>query len=346
MIPEQQTTLQAPSSKLQAPSSKLPDPRLPALPVALDAAAVAPRLAHALAESADARLVELHDIRLTRHKAGRRCLIEYDVTLTRGGRRESVTMIGKMRAKGADRATHDLHLALRAAGFCEANQAGVAVPEPLGLLPELGMWLQRKVPGQLATDLLPKADGVALATRIAVTAHTFYGAPVPPQRTHTLADELRILRERLGALADAQPQWRARLTGILQGCERLAATLPVSAPRGIHRDFYPDQVLVNDERLYLIDLDLFCLGDPALDIGNFLGHMREYALRVMHDPQAMAAQEAALRREFCARSGINPVAVTGYTTLTLARHIAISFQFPARRHITPALMTHCEAALT
>ncbi|MCU0495669.1 MAG: phosphotransferase [Chloroflexaceae bacterium] len=324
--------------------SAINDPRLPHLPAALDAAQLMPRLAQALAQR-DMRLVELHAMRLTRHKPGRRCLLEYDVTLARGGCRESLTVIGKMRAKGADRATHDLHLALRAAGFCERSRAGVAVPEPLGLLPELGMWLQRKVPGLPATELLASSTGAALARRIAAAVHAFHGAAVSPRRSHSLADELRILHERLGALAELQPAWRERLTRMLRGCEALASSLPASQPQGIHRDFYPDQLIVNDERLYFIDLDLFATGDPALDIGNFLGHMREYAMRELGDGQALLDQEEAFARAYCLRSGLSYMTVAAYALLTLARHIAISSQFPNRRHLTPVLLAYCETAL-
>src|SRR2546426_9353652 len=38
-------------------------------------------------------------------------------------------------------------------------------------------------------------------------------------------------------------------------------------------------VIVNGERLFLLDFDLYCEGDPALDIGNFLGHITEQSLR-------------------------------------------------------------------
>ena len=34
----------------------------------------------------------------------------------------------------------------------------------------------------------------------------------------------------------------------------------------IHRDFYPDQVLVDGARVYLLDLDLYSLGEPPLDV--------------------------------------------------------------------------------
>src|SRR4030067_3421814 len=41
-----------------------------------------------------------------------------------------------------------------------------------------------------------------------------------------------------------------------------------------HRDFHDKQILKNGRYLYILDWDLSCLADPALDLGNFLAHLR------------------------------------------------------------------------
>ena len=134
-----------------------------------------------------------------------------------------------------------------------------------------------------------------------------------------MADELRILHERFRLVGAINPSWCARLWAILDACDHLGAALPEPVPRPIHRDFYPDQVIVDGHRLYLLDFDLCCLGDPALDIGNFVGHLKEYALRQLGDPEALAEQEAALVERFAQLSGPQVLpSVRAYTTLTLA----------------------------
>src|SRR5688572_30426709 len=60
------------------------------------------------------RIVEA---RVVRHKPGRRCLIEYELERTASGAAERQMIIGKVRAKGADRYTHSLMHELRARGF-------------------------------------------------------------------------------------------------------------------------------------------------------------------------------------------------------------------------------------
>lgn len=316
------------------------DARMPLLARALDPAEVE-RVLRRLAgwEGAAVRA-----IRAVRYKPGRRCLIEYDIELERGGASSEVgTLMAKARARGADRATFDLLQALRRRGFDDDSADGISVPEPIAVVPELGFTLQRKVEGVSATEGLAGANGLALARKLAEAAHKLHCAGVPARREHAMADELRILHERLDALAAQRPEWEHRVGRLLAACDRLAATVPVPQPCGIHRDFYPDQVLLAGERLYLLDFDLYSRGDAALDIGNCIGHITEQAVRTRGDPLALADREGALEDRFVALAGVQTrPAVRAYTWLTLARHIYLSAQRVERRPFTAALLELCE----
>jgi hypothetical protein len=324
------------------------DPKMPFLAAALDPTRVrcrfeslAPRLAGPNGQA------HLSAIRVTRYKPGRRCLVEYDFAVPRvDAPAESVTLIGKARARGLDRASYRLLESLWRGGFGTDSRDGLSVPEPLGVVPAFQMWLQRKVPGIVATRLLPEPGGVALARRVAELAHKLHRAGISPDRRHTMADELRILQERLSVVAQQVPRWANRLKLLLGACERLGATVPESVPRGIHRDFYPDQVIVDGSRLYLVDLDLYCAGDPSLDIGNFLGHVKEQGLRTLGHADALLDREAAFEERFVELAGeaARP-SVRAYTTLTLARHISLSRQLAGRGHCTESLLELCEARL-
>jgi len=284
-------------------------------------------------------------IRAVRYKPGRRCLIEYDIELPSS---ELVSLVAKARARGADRATFDLLVELRRHGFDERSADRISVPEPIALVPELGLWLQRKIAGVPATHDLAAANGVALARRLAEAAHKLHRAAVPARREHTMADELRILHDCLHAVAAQRPAWAARLERLLAACARIAAAtpLPPSQRRGIHRDFYPDQVLVDGDRLYLLDFDLYCRGDPALDIGNCIGHITEQALRTRRDPRAFAEHEAALEERFMELAGERTrPAVRAYALLTLARHVYLSAQRVERQPFTAGLLELCEERL-
>jgi len=102
---------------------------------------------------------------------------------------------------------------------------------------------------------------------------------------------------------------------------------------------------VNGERLFLLDFDLYCEGDPALDIGNFLGHITEQSLRTLGDAGALADREQAMEERFVALSGAAPAAVRAYATLTLVRHVYLSTLFPERRPFIQSLIELCEERL-
>lgn len=303
----------------------------------------------------------LQAITVLRHRPGRRALIAYDLAygsevdpadVSAGA--QGLRVLGKVRAKGADRKTDRLQRALWEHGFGDNSEDGIGVPQPLGIVPDLKLTLQRAVPGETLEGYLTGPESLPLMRRVAEAAHklheVFRSANPPeeaaPRRVHTLEDELSVLRAQLGRVAEKKPAWGGRLRRLLAACEGLAARLPVTPPTGIHRDFYHDQLLWEPTtgRLYLLDLDLYCLGDPALDIGNFAAHLREWALR-HGDASALDAQIAALTAHFCALSGTPPAAIAGYHDLSLVRHIAISQRLVARRPFTEALLALCEARL-
>jgi len=319
------------------------DPQMAFVRNALDPADVCRRLASIAIRLPAATLpLRLRAIRVTRYKPQRRGMVEYEWAGTGG----SVTIIGKARAKGLDRRTHQLVESLRQAGFDESAADCICVPRPLGTVPAWQMWFQEKVTGAVATPLLAGPEGPRLAGRIAEAIHKLHRADIPTHRTHTMADEMRILTERLGELALARPAWSSRLERIVGACAALAASVPATSRCGIHRDFYPDQVLVNGERLYLLDLDLYCQGDPALDIGNFRAHLIEQALRTLGHPAALGEAEQSLTQRYLElSSGRRRQAIDVYTTLALARHIFISTRFPERNPLTAQLLELCEQRL-
>lgn len=276
----------------------------------------------------------LFAIRVVRHKPGRRCLIEYDIESAANRQ----TVIGKVRAKGLDSNAFNTQHRFR--------ESGIEVPEPLGTVPELHMWLQRKVAGTVLTSHVGTCHGPELMNRVAEVIHSVHGAGIPSRRTHSMDDELAILHERLSGLASRRPSLARRIARVLRGCERIGSKLAPTEPCGIHRDFYADQLLVSADSLCLLDLDLYCYGEASLDIGNFIGHLIEYSLRHSGNPYALDNHVRALRDRYLALSG-QPCAqaIETYTTLTLARHIELSTRFPDRRFTTMCLLELCEKRL-
>jgi len=317
------------------PTGAACDPALPTLSLALDPDVAELELRRLPALAAARRL---SSIRVVRHKPGRRCLVAYAL----GG---FGTVYGKTQRRRYGKSGHRLLAALRAAGFDGARD-GIAVPEPLGVVGSFRMWLQREARGVGAGDLHDDPAGQRLAPRIAEAAHKLHRAGVEPDRRHGVADELRILEECLGLVAAAQPRLAPRIERLLAACGRAAGRLPAARHCGIHRDFYPDQVLVDGDRLTIVDFDLFCLGDPALDVGNYVGHVTEHALRTRGDAEAFAPFEHELEERFGELAG--PAArerVPTWTALTLARHVYLSTRFDDRCPMTEPLLELAEERL-
>lgn len=312
---------------------------MPFLAPALGPSDMEVRLREALGEDG----LRLSEIRVVRHKPGKRCLVEYDVGTPRGG--ERLTVIGKVRARGVDRKSHAVQKALWEAGFDEGSR--FAVPCPLGEVPALHMWLQKKEPGTVATEMLAEPDGARLAAGIAEFSHELHTRGVAPRHPpHTMEDELRILHERLPLVSEVEPRWRGRVDRILAACRRLGGALPEPEKVPIHRDFYADQILVDEDRLVLLDFDLYCEGDPGLDIGNFIAHMTEYSVRRSGSPDASKKAEDAMEGRFAELSGEGVrEAARVYAALTLARHIHISRRIPERRRFTADILELCEERL-
>ena len=327
------------------PFGAVADERIPFLPAALDPSVVQERFRRLPELEARVPGLLVRSVRVLRHKPGRRCLIEYELAGP-DPTAEPVFVLGKVRARGADLRTHGLARRLMECGFGPQSADGVSIPPPLGVVPELGMWLQARVRGRPSTVLLAGSDGARVSVRLAEALHKLHRAPVSPGRTHTTSDEIAVLRGRLQVMAGERPEWAARLNRVAEACARAASGVEAPAPSLIHRDFYPDQAVVDGERVHIVDLDLCSGGDPALDVGNFVGHVIEQALREHGDPGVFDAPAAALVNRYAERAG-RAVAATAtvYATLTLARLLGLSVRFPERVATAAALLDLCEQRL-
>lgn len=252
---------------------------------------------------------------LIRLKPGRRAVIRYDADRP---------MIGKLRFKGADHQTPDLQQQMHA--------AGLPVPRVLGTCPEAHLWFQELIPGSSLTTLLYPGGPIGPFAATGAALAQLHNAHIPAMREWTMAQECAVLQNALAALPDT--------TGLVRAlCDRVLS-LPEAVPCGIHRDFYPDQVIVAD-RAYLLDLDLYAQGDPAIDIANFLAHLDEMAFRLRLPPECFDAQaEAFLSGYEAARPLPAPMRIAALRAVSLARHMAISQRFDERRHEAPLILRH------
>lgn len=285
---------------------------------------------------------------LRHHKKGRRALVEYTVPTGTVSQR----FIGKYRAKGLDKRSARIQHALWQKGFNRPSETGVS--KVLGVLPELNTWFQSRIDGQTIGALLyPDNRRLAFLGKAAAQAlldlHNSGVADdldLPVWQPH---DEWAVLDKALTEAQTKLPHLAGRIAQVAAQCQALLESLPARPSETLHRDFYQDQILEpygTPGRMVLLDLDLVCRGDGALDAGNYLAHIQELALRRYGKTDALHAHENAFRRHFLAHSNHDANTVEAYTTITLARHIRISTLFAERAHTSEALLAVCENLLS
>jgi hypothetical protein len=272
---------------------------------------------------------------IVRRKGERRAIVRYET--------DNGPMLAKVRAGHRASSPYRLMQAFRTVGFEETSDVRVA--EPVAAFDDLETWVQRVAPGQPG-ELAVAVDPIAVARAGADAAYRIHTAGVSTRRVHTIDDELRILCERFTQVRSQQPKLSGELDRVLDRGAAMAASLGARPSCAIHRDFYADQLLISSDHVTVIDFDLYCTGDPAVDIGNFIGHLSEQALRTMGDVHALDEARDACVDAFCSRAGdSHRPAIALYDVLTLARHVALSTTVSGRAHLTNDLLRHCARRL-
>ncbi len=105
----------------------------------------------------------------------------------------------------------------------------------------------------------------------------------------------------------------------------------LSAPvirKPIHGDFYPDQAILKEDGITLIDLDAAVRGDPAIDLGNFIARLEYGALRGDLSYDRVRAVREALLEGYIAESAADaPLRIDLYNAAGLLRLAVDPFRY-------------------
>ncbi len=284
------------------------------------------------------------DIVAKRHKPGRRCLIEFRLETQSGSQ---FAIIGKASANKLKRKTvlHQQTLYDRY-GFGKDIDDATRVPRILGTAKKWNMWFQDWIDARTCGELCEAENTSGLPVRIAAAIWKLHRCQYDPGRQHQISDERAILTDRLEKYQKQSPENERRIEKIIRQCGSLCDALAPAATVLLHRDFYHDQVLLSEDRTWLVDLDLIALGNPAIDVGNFLAHLTELGIRRHNNAEHYRQLEDHLETEYLR---LNPScssrSIEICKTLTLARHIFISHQIDDRRPITESIIKSVEHRL-
>jgi Ser/Thr protein kinase RdoA (MazF antagonist) len=260
--------------------------------------------------------VQVRRAEVIRHKVGRRCTVRYELEVGP----ECRQMIAYAKLFASERAPR-VHAALEALTTAVTAPAAPRLPQPLGCMPQHHLIVIGEVPGVPCVDRLAAGD-VGLARSVAEALHVVHAADARLPRDHRLTDEIEPLAAGVERLSVTVPELagsgRAALEALGAGTDRDWAW----RTRPLHRDFYPEQVLVDGEAIGFVDLDDAAMGEPAVDVANFVAHLRLLAMRRAGAAGALATvEDAFLERYASLDPELDPALVrflVGATCLRLA----------------------------
>lgn len=275
------------------------DPDIPTLPAVLDPMTLGAHLREALPGPAQ-RLNDLR-IRVLRHHAGKRCVVE--VTWRTGA--ESRGLIGKVYAK--DRSdVHRVMEEIRRAGF--GPHAEFSIPQPTAYLPALQLLLQEKVEGRPATESFlsdDESERTAAAERCARWLSKFHAMTLGIGPRVDLASHLLSLERWFGGLASRGEPFAEKAGELFKRLEAAASKLPRTALCTVHGDYAHHQVILGPGRTVTVDWDKYRVADPSHEVARFTVSLQRLAQRCLRSMRALDGPADVFLRTYVASARVD-----------------------------------------
>src|SRR5439155_7877588 len=119
-------------------------------------------------------------------------------------------------------------------------------------------------------------------------------------------------------ITEAYPQAESRMTGLLRLMESHGAALAGWTAGPTHRDFSPDHLVIDGDRVTVLDFDEFCQYDSLFDVAHFAAHIRFLGLTSGGSMPYFDAAADLFEAEYRAR-------VSGYSEARVALYRAVSY---------------------
>ncbi len=230
---------------------------------------------------------------------GARAAFSYEVTSEsrETGVPELRRFVGKMHAKKpASRLFAD------AWALWRAGKGKLAVAPPVGYIGAVGLTLQEKLDGVRLGGVVEEPHFVKRVRRTARVLAAMHRLALPLSTRRKAVEEAATVHRWAGVLTAIRPELASRVDRLR---DRLASEIEartlLSAP--IHADFHHTNVLVDGDRVRVIDLDEMAFGDPMVDVGRFMASLRVPARRAFGNIEALGGASEAFLEEYLKRTG-------------------------------------------
>ncbi len=160
------------------------------------------------------------------------------------------------------------------AGFDDAADDGIRIPRPLFCDDRLATIVIEDIPG---AAMLNGDSGLSLSRESALAGETLaklHDSQLLLPTRYGADEELAMLEKWIVLTRRLRPDLATMLTQKMALVRRQLDRLPEVPACPVHRDYYGKQLLFDGQQTILIDFDTLCMGDPAIDIGNYLAHRR------------------------------------------------------------------------
>lgn len=151
----------------------------------------------------------------------------------------------------------------------------LAIPEPIFYSPDIKLLALNWIGHRPYSDLIHSRNYkhyLRLAGKALAYLHQL---PTEYGEIKSLDDHLsELMTPHPHVLAEELPGQAARIGGIidrLREIDQALAQNTIAVP--LHRDFHLRQLFCDGKKVWLIDWDMYGLGDPVLDVGNFLVYL-------------------------------------------------------------------------
>ena len=218
------------------------------------------------------------------YKPEHRCQLEYQI-ITGMPEEPRIKLFAKVLRKSREAAR--LHaVASYYLRFLAESRGDIFPPhsQPF-LIPELKAVVFPHIAGAGFNEMLEgKGPEPKVVENIAEGLFTFHSSAYDPPRTHFWEDEIQIMSQWTSQAVQLFPVIAGDASPLLERIIQQGNTLKHRVKVPVHRDFYDKQILVTGHLVTFLDYDSTALGNPALDVGNFIAHLKLRGIQKRGDP--------------------------------------------------------------
>ena len=279
------------------------DPELPGLVLLADPERVRARLASAPETFGFDRAPRSVLARRAKYVPGKRCGYMFEVRGWSERSREVRRVYAKCHAGDDARIAHEATSRVWHSPAAEAGE--VRLPQPFAWDESTGIAWQEGLAGRPVLKTHGQAGRLpGLAAEIGVRLAALHGASAGLPREMDHAFLLRMLRESLAAAARALPPAASAACELGEHLLALGTRFPELPAVTLHGSFRMSHVMETPAGVAFIDLDGANTGDPGVDLGRFLAHLRRLEAQGSIEPAVADATAREFRRGYQSRAHV------------------------------------------